>query len=119
MPMLAKPLLTRILGNDALTRGLADPEARLLVEWVVEQAERFAVGTESATAVENDVHRLCRRCRAIGRFVNLWCHERERGAACQLAAAERFTWPLPDSVSVDPCELMQTILDCEADQMAA
>ena len=35
--MLAKPLINIILSNDALTRGLADPEARMLVEWVVDQ----------------------------------------------------------------------------------
>ncbi len=65
-----------------------------------------------------EVRLLCRRARAIGRFVILWGHSRERGAACQLAAAERFTWPLPASAE-DPCELMQFILDWETRQRAA
>ena len=115
--MLAKPLLGHILGNEALTRGLGDPEARMLVEWLVEQAEQFAAD-ETPQALGEDavcrhVHQLCRRGRAIGRFVTLWCHEGERGAAHQLAAAERFSWPLP-SCAVDPCELMAGILSCEA-----
>ncbi|HZU36252.1 MAG TPA: hypothetical protein VFA18_10100 [Gemmataceae bacterium] len=111
--MLAKPLLAPILTNDALTRGLADPEARILIEWLVEQAERFAGSPASEGEILHRVHKLCRRGRAIGRFVMLWCHHRQRGAACQLAAAERFPWPLPTDRLIDPCELMQGILDCE------
>ena len=61
----------------------------------------------------NKVKQLCRRGRAIGRFVTLWCHDREWGAAGQLAAAERFAWPLPTR-AMDPCDLMQAILSCEA-----
>jgi hypothetical protein len=112
------PLLGQILRNDALTRGLGDPEARVLVEWLVEQAERLAEGDTAERAVWLEVQRLCRRGRAIGRFVSLWCHARERGAAAQLAAAERFTWPLPTR-AVDPCELMQEILIGEAKGFAA
>src|ERR1700674_763795 len=101
MPMLAKPLLSQILENDALTRGLADPEARILVEWLVEQAEQFAHDAMPREDVLNEVQRLCLRGRTIGRFVTLWCHNGERGAAVQLAATERFPWPLP-SDEMDP-----------------
>jgi hypothetical protein len=111
--MLARPLLSHILEDDALTRGLGDPEARVLVEWLVEQAERLGAEKDDE-ASGREVRKLCRRARAIGRFVGLWCYQRERGAAVQLAAAERFTWPLPVSRTVDPCELMQTIVACEA-----
>jgi hypothetical protein len=119
--MLAKRLLSHILDNEALTRGLGDPEARLLVEWLVERAENLAAvqdnqggdGGPGDAAVVAQVERLCRRARAVGRFVALWCTRGGRGAAVQLAATERFYWPLPTS-AVDPCELMQTILDWEA-----
>lgn len=118
LPMQVRALLTSILSDDALTRGLNDPEARILVEWLVEQAERLARGNWPESAVWTELRRLCRRGRAIARFVRLWCHERERGAAVQLAAAERFTWPLPTR-SLDPCELMQGILTSEASSFAA
>jgi hypothetical protein len=108
--MLAKPLLSHILGDDALTRGLGDPEARILVEWLVERAEQFP-----EDVAPDQVKALCRRFRSIARFVALWCHQRNHGAAIQLAAVERFTWPLP-STAIDPCELMQGILDWEAQQ---
>jgi hypothetical protein len=90
----------------------------MLVEWLVEQAERLAgmVATEGAAQVE--VTRLCRRARAISRFVCLWCHQHEHGAAVQLAGAERFPWPLPTQ-AIDPCELMQDILVREASGFAA
>ena len=108
--MLAKPLLNRILYDEAVTRGSGGPRARILVEWLAERADE--VSADGATALPEILQRLCRRCRAIARFVYLWCHRRERGAAGQLAVAERFSWPLPEA-RVDPCELMQSILEWE------
>lgn len=109
--MLAKPLLNIILTNEGLTRGLADPEARMIVEWVVDQAERRLDG--DGDDVRDRLDDMLRRARAIARFVALWCHSGECGAACQLAAAERFGWPLPTHTDVDPCELMHGILVAE------
>lgn len=116
--MLAKPLLNHILDDEALTRGLADPEARVLVEWLVERAENLAELGFTDSTTQREIHRLCRRARAIGRFVSLWCHQEQRGAAVQLVGAERFTWPLPRG-AMDPYELMQFILDWEAKQLQA
>jgi hypothetical protein len=112
--MLATAHVRSIVTDEALTRGLADPEARMLVEWLVEQAEVLAARLSCEDTLANAVRRLCRRARAINRFVRLWCYERAQGAACQLAAAERFAWPLP-ATPQDPCELMQEILAHEAD----
>jgi hypothetical protein len=115
--MLARPLLAPILEDEALTRHLGDPEARLLVEWLVEQAERLAENCP-ADAVPCQVERLCRRGRAIAHFVRLWGQKRGRSAAIQLAASERFAWPLP-SGAVDPFELMRSIVSWEARPRAA
>jgi hypothetical protein len=114
--MRANPLLSHILDDDALTRSLGDAEARVLVEWLVDQAERLA--QTSAGDAEREVRRLCRRGRAIGRFVHLWSVQRLRGAAGQLAVAERFYWPLPEG-DLDPCELMQDILFWETQDLDA
>ena len=110
--MQAKPLLTHILDDEALTRGLGDPEARVLVEWLVDRAETLAQQTNFEQWARAEIRRLCRRCRAIGRFIRLWCYEGLPGAAGQLAVAEGFTWPLPEAF-IDPCELMQNLLDWE------
>jgi hypothetical protein len=112
--MVADPLLHLILSDDRLTFGLGDAEARVLVEWLVEQAEELMelVSPEEAA---RGVKWLCRRGRALAHFVRLWCIVRARGAAGQLAAVERFAWPLPEA-SVDPCELMQAIVSWEGDQ---
>jgi hypothetical protein len=114
VPILIKPLLSHILDNDLLTRGLGDPEARMLVEWLVDRAERIADLAPSEESAQKQVQSLCRRGRAIGRFVGLWNQPRARGAAAQLAAAERFTWPLPPPTA-DPCEIMHSVLLWEAD----
>lgn len=110
--MLATPLLDDILRNDCFTRGLADPEARVLIEWLVERAEELAEIASSPEEAAERLAPLCLRGRAIGRFVVLWCYQEEHGAAMQLAASERFLWPFPDT-DADPCELMQAILDWE------
>jgi hypothetical protein len=106
-------LLQLILCDEALTRALGDAEARVLIEWLVEYAERLAAAAAPGATAE--VRRACRRGRAIARFVVLWCGG-ERGGACQLAAAERFAWPLP-ATAVDPCELMQHIVAWEQRQL--
>jgi hypothetical protein len=114
--MPADPLLSHILADEALTRGLGDAEARVLVEWLVERAERLAGAGAPPAAGAAEVRRLCRRGRAIARFVLLWGRPRGRGAAGQLAAAERFAWPLP-AAAADPCELMQAILAWEGREL--
>lgn len=116
--MLAKKDLSQILDDDALTRGLADPEARALVEWLVERAERLGAASADEAEVRQGIRRLCGRGRLISRFVLLWCHRAARGAAVQLAATERFGWPLPTR-AMDPCELMQSILAWEDRQYEA
>lgn len=112
--MVANPLLHHILSDEGLTRGLGDAEARVLVEWLVEQAEDLMKQANEKEAA-NAVTWLCRRGRALSCFVRLWCVERTRGAAGQLAAAERFAWPLPPA-GADPCDLMQSIVSWEGDQ---
>jgi hypothetical protein len=109
VPTLTRPLLSDILQNDALTRGLGDPEARVLVEWIVERAEVLAEDSSTEDGFNKEFRRLFGRCRAIGRFVSLWCQPRLRGAAVQLAAAERFNWPFPPP-SAEPYEIMLGIL---------
>jgi len=116
--MRVKALLNHILQDDALTRGLADPEARILVEWLVDRAERLAQLERSEIDAAIQVKGLCRRARGIRRFVSLWCYTHDRRAAMQLAASERFSWPLPATM-VDPCELMHLILTSEASRFVA
>jgi hypothetical protein len=110
--MQAKPLLSEVLGDDAVTRRLCDPEARVLIEWLVERVEAVADKAPSEAAAHQEVKRLRRRARAIGCFVGLWCYECDHGGAVQLAGVERFPWPLPPA-DVDPCELMCGILEWE------
>ncbi|HEY7329471.1 MAG TPA: hypothetical protein VH592_17665 [Gemmataceae bacterium] len=112
--MVANPLLHNILSDEHLTRGLGDAEARILVEWLVDQTEDLMKQANDNEAAR-EVNWLCRRGRALACFVRLWCLDRARGAAGQLAAAERFAWPLP-AAGADPCELMQAIVSWEGDQ---
>jgi hypothetical protein len=110
--MLAR-LLSAILNNEALTRGLGDPEARILVEWLVAETEHAVERTACEETARLRVERLCSRARALGRFVRLWCHDENAAAAYQLAACERFPWPLP-TMPMDPCDLMEAITTWES-----
>jgi hypothetical protein len=107
-----RAMLNLILDDEALTRGLEDTEARLLIEWLADWTERLSRRCTSQTEVLIRIERLRKRGRAIRQFVELWCHRRAQGAAAQLAGAERFRWPLPDP-DADPWELMHFILDFE------
>jgi hypothetical protein len=111
--MRADGLVSRILDDEGLTAGLNDPEARLLVEWLVEQAEHISEAAGAEPAAAEQVEGLCKRARLICRFVTLWCHRLDHGAATQLAATERVGWPLPTSDNLDPCEVMLPILSWE------
>jgi hypothetical protein len=105
-------LVRSVLLDEALTRGLGDIEARMLVEWLADWTELLASAARNEDDAWDCVDRLCRRGRAIGRFVQLWSDPFDRGAAIQLAASERFDWPLPSS-DMDPGDLMYHILTWE------
>ena len=115
--MPVEPLLRQVLQSEALTRGLEDPEARVLVEWLADMVDQLATDAAAETTLPRSLDQLTQKARAIARFVSLWC-QGERGSAVQLAGVERFTWPLP-TTAVDPCELMKAILSREAGQRAA
>jgi hypothetical protein len=112
MPMSLRSLLTPILDDERLTRGLDDAEARMLIEWLTAQVETQYEQSPNERRIHAEVTCLCRRARAIGRFVALWCHERSQSAALQLAATERFGWPLPTG-EIDACDLLSDILAWE------
>jgi len=112
MPMPCESYIRHVLRDDALTRGLGDIEARMLVEWVTDWTELLAEASRTEEDAWCCVRRLCRRGRAISRFVQLWSEPNGRGAANQLAAAERFHWPLPPT-ALDTADLMQHILNWE------
>ena len=78
--MALKTLLEPVLDDELLTRGLGDEEARLLIEWLVDQAESIAGRLPSLERCREEVARLCRRARGVSRFVNLWCHQACHGA---------------------------------------
>ena len=103
--------LSPILDDELLTRGLGDAEARAMIEWLVDRSERNHARLP-AEVCRREIDRLCQRARAASRFVYLWCYQRLHGAACQLAATERFAWPLP-STDEDPYDVMNTILEWE------
>jgi hypothetical protein len=102
-------LIRQLARDEGLTRGLGDVDARQLVEWMVSWAEVLLPGSRSPDESRNVVARLIRRGRAIARFVLLW--PTQRSAALQLAATERFAWPLP--MQLPATEMMDHILNWE------
>jgi hypothetical protein len=113
--MSVKSLYDHILNDDALTQRLGDAEARVLIEWLIEQADRLN-GTSPPEVAEEAVRRLCHRGRTLACFVSLWCYEARAGAV-QFAACAGLCRALPAG-EVDPCELMQELLALEARTLA-
>ena len=106
--MQSTPLVRHILRDEAVTRGLGDVEARMIVEWLADRAEQAATITTTEADAWQQVRGHCRRARVIATFVRLWAGG-NGGAALQLAGAERLHWPLPVG-DVDAGELMERIL---------
>ena len=108
------PLIRELARDESLTRDLGDEEARMLVDWVTDWAGLLTEAAQDEDDARKLIRRLSRRGKAIGRFVKLWCDpgHKERGGASQLAAAERFAWPLPND-AIDPPDLMHHILTWE------
>ena len=106
------PLVRRLARDESITRGLGDIEGRMLIEWVVDWAELFANAARSHSDADSLSNRLTRRAKAINRFVQLWANPSTRMGAGQLAASERFRWPLPDD-AVNSVDLMEHILGWE------
>jgi hypothetical protein len=107
--MQSLPLVRHILRDEAVTRGLGDVEARMIVEWLVDRVEQVGITAQNEADAWQQVHQLNRRARIVARFVNLWSSEDSRGSALQLVGVERLHWPLPGG-DVDPGELMEGIL---------
>lgn len=109
-PEMQSTLLVRhILRDEAVTRGLGDIEARMIVEWMADRAEQLAIIAPSDDIAWTLVRQLCRRARVIACFVRLYCDRESRGAAIQFTAAERLYWPLPTG-DIEPGELMEGLL---------
>ena len=108
------PLIREIARDESLTRDLGDEEARMLIDWVTDWAGLLMEAARDEDDARKLILRLSRRGKAIGRFVKLWCDpgKKERGGASQLAAAERFAWPLPNN-AIEPPDLMHHILTWE------
>jgi len=115
--MLDRVFLRPILDDESLTRGLGDEEARLLVDWLVERAENLAASSLSETGRRERLAAVCRRARAVVRFIRLWCYEGEFGAAMQLAGAEGPAWNLPAGPE-EPPDLMARLLTVEGRRAA-
>lgn len=108
--MQSTPLVRHILRDEAVTRGLGDVEAQMIVGWLAHRAEQIAFTAVNENEAWQSVRHVCRRARTIAGFVRLWMMPGMRGAALQLVGAERLHWPLP-SGDVDPGELMEAILE--------
>lgn len=111
--MTIEQFVHRVLRDDGLTRGLEDAEARELVEWLVDQADVVQAHRTDPAHRRADLAALLRRGKAVRSFVVLWCYECQYGAAIQLAATERLSFPLPDPNEIEPLDLMLKILRWE------
>lgn len=106
--MLCSQMIRHVLRDETVTRGLGDIEARMIIEWLTDRAEQIAVSRPEKDAW-SELNLSTRKAKIVSRFVQLWSEKHSRGAAVQLASAERMDWPLP-SGDVDSGMLTERIL---------
>jgi hypothetical protein len=111
--MTAQACIHQVMRDGRITHGLEDPEARLLVEWLVEKAEAIP----NSGLAENDqglAWSLCyRRAKVLRQFVSLWCYRGRPEAAIQLAASEGLADYLPDSSVEEAPDVMLSLMKQE------
>ena len=111
--MVAENCIHQVMRDERITYGLADPEARVLVEWLVHKAETIP---DSELQQEDQVYawELCyRRAKVLRQFVALWCYRGRPEAAIQLAASEGMADYLPDSSVEEPVDVMLSMMKQE------
>ncbi|QVL34356.1 hypothetical protein KIH39_10750 [Telmatocola sphagniphila] len=115
--MIVEPMYRRIINDEALTRGLGDIEARMLVEWLVDWAELLEETIPDVGDANQKIGQLQKKARAISKFVVLWSDGHSKAGALQLAATERFQFPIPEE-KCEADEAMARILKWENDHLA-
>lgn len=108
--MVADACIDQVMHDDRLTSGLADPEARLLVEWLVDHAETIPQ-TGLGECDQQLAWTICyRRAKVLRQFVSLWCYRGRPEAAIQLAASEGMSEYLPDSSVEEAVDVMLVLM---------
>lgn len=111
--MVAEQYIHQVMRDDRITHGLADPEARVLIEWLVNKAEVIP-DTELEPQDQVYAWELCyRRAKVLRQFVSLWCYRGRPEAAIQLAASEGMADYLPDASVEEPVDIMLTMMKQE------
>lgn len=111
--MLAENCIHQVLRDERLTHGIADPEGRVLVEWLVSKAEAIP---ETDLQPEDQVTawELCyRRAKVLRQFVSLWCYRGRPEAAIQLAASEGMSEYIPPASMEEPVDIMLSLMKQE------
>lgn len=111
--MVAENCIHQVMRDDRITYGLADPEARVLIEWLVSKAETIP---DTNLEPEDQVYawELCyRRAKVLRQFVSLWCYRGRPEAAIQLAASEGMADYLPAASVEEPVDIMLTMMKQE------
>lgn len=108
--MVAENCIHQVMRDDRITHGLADPEARVLVEWLVNKAETIP-DTELESQDKIYAWELCyRRAKVLRQCVSLWCYRGRPEAAIQLAASEGMADYLPDGSVEEPVDVMLSLM---------
>jgi hypothetical protein len=111
--MLADKCIHQVMSDERITYGLADPEARVLVEWLVTKAEAIPE-TDLQEEDQQCAWQLCyRRAKVLRQFVALWCYRGRPEAAIQLAASEGMSEYLPIASMDEPVDVMLAMMKQE------
>lgn len=71
----------RILDDEALTDGIADEEAKLLLRWAVDQVERQVAPLEDPQEASERTQAVRKRCRALADVVESLCYDEDEETA--------------------------------------
>lgn len=108
-----KKHIERVLDDEGLTSGLADPEAKVLMDWLVHNLEAKLPRTKSDAAARELTKTEAARARRLAAIIDKICYNDDRAAAERLWNAAGRTQALNTLPAADPVAVARQLIQWE------
>jgi hypothetical protein len=109
-----QPLLNQIADDESLTAGLADPEAKVLLDWLRQQIKTQVAHAATNAEGRSRFDSLRKRSAAYSRLIAAWCIDADETLARQLWKELGLTGSLDSLPHTDALAAMKQLLGTEA-----
>ena len=109
----AKPFVEHVLDDEGLSDGLADDEAKVLIDWLTAEIERQIPRQPSTEAAWAVTRALAARARRIARVTERLYYQSDAAEAARLWSAGGSTHSLTELSNKDPVKSIAQLIQWE------